>query len=158
MRNSVGEWLYGYSGFCGVTTCLNTELLTIFYGLSTAWTRDITSIICEWHSQMAIQLISKGVEQCHPYVPLINRIRDFLASPWNLTFQHTLREGNFSADWLAKLGSNQGHGLIILENCAPHLQLHQLILTDALGVFKLRPQALLFFFVLFFLAFLLTKK
>lgn len=62
IRNMLGEWLCGYSGFCGVTSCLNAELLAIFYGLSLAWSRGLTSVICEPDSQMALQLISKGVD------------------------------------------------------------------------------------------------
>lgn len=131
LRNSIGEWIYGFLGFCGITTCLNCLWFTI------AWSRGITSIICKSDSQMALQLISKGVEDFHPYAPLINRIRDFYTHPWILSFQHTLREGNFSADWLAKNGSNQVHDLVIFESWPP--QLHQLFLSDALGVYRLRP-------------------
>lgn len=37
LRNSVGEWLIGYSGCCGIATNINAELQAIEHGLRLAW-------------------------------------------------------------------------------------------------------------------------
>lgn len=106
IRNWHGKLLGGFSVFCGITTNLNAELLAIFHGLDSAWKADYRAVVCESGSQMAFDLILKGVQSFHYYAPLINRIRDFMSMPWIMIVQHTLREGNFCADWLAKHGAS----------------------------------------------------
>jgi hypothetical protein len=37
IRDKNGNWLLSFSGSCGITTNINAELQTIFYGLDKAW-------------------------------------------------------------------------------------------------------------------------
>lgn len=46
-RNVAGEWICGFSGFCGVTTCLNAELLAIYHALNLGWNKGFRLVICE---------------------------------------------------------------------------------------------------------------
>lgn len=59
IRNIHGQWLSGLSAFYGVTTKLNAELLAIYHVLDTAWKVGHCAVICEYNSQMALDLISK---------------------------------------------------------------------------------------------------
>lgn len=98
IRNDKGEWLIGFSGFCGITTNLNAELMAIDHGLSLAWSYGYRDVVCESDSKSALDLILGGVFHTHPYAAVIAHIRSFMSYAWNLSFGHTLREGNASAD------------------------------------------------------------
>ncbi|KAH1246651.1 hypothetical protein GmHk_06G016685 [Glycine max] len=56
-----------------------------------------------------INLIKDNAGVHFPHAAILNSIRAFSSLNWNLQFQHTLREANSCADWLAKSGarSNQ---------------------------------------------------
>lgn len=75
IRNSDGEWNTGFSGFCGITSNLNVELLVIFNGLKLAWTSGYHFVVCESDCKYALSLVEEGVGQSHPYAPVVNHIR-----------------------------------------------------------------------------------
>lgn len=86
-------------------------------------------------------LLKMGVHRAHRYAPIVNHITrfiqyDFIQYDWNISFQHTLREGNVCADWLAKHGANSDQGCTVWSSCSP--QLSSAVLADALGVLHLR--------------------
>lgn len=119
-RNSNGEWLAGFSGSCGISSNLKAELLVIAHGLDLAWNAGYKDVICESYSKVALSLIEEGVQQSHPYAPIVDHIRKFVDFPWHLVFHHTLREGNQYADWLAKFGANMVQNSITWSGCPPH--------------------------------------
>lgn len=125
-----GEWMVGFAGFCGITTNINAELLAIYYGHTLAWNKGYKDVICESDSKIAISLVTQGCHKAHPYAPLINQIRKFQTSSWRLQFKHTLREGNFYADWLAKYGANSDVAFATWNDCLH--QLDSLLLADAI--------------------------
>lgn len=61
-------------------------------------------MICEMDALVMLDLIQSGDLSLHPLGALIADIRELLARDWSCLCQHTLREGNFSADILSKLG------------------------------------------------------
>lgn len=60
IRNSCGEWITGFSGFCGFSNNMNAELLAIAHGLNQAWNLGCTDIVCESDSQTSLELIQNG--------------------------------------------------------------------------------------------------
>ena len=66
------------------------------------------NIICESDSldTIYIRLIKEGDDDFHVLHAIINEIRDTLQRPWRAILQHTLREANFVADSLAKMGAS----------------------------------------------------
>lgn len=106
IRNSNGEWLFGFYGSCGFTTNVNAELHAIDHGLRSTWDAGYKDIICESASLLALQLIEGDVPSTHPHAPLISHIKEYRNQSWKLAFTHILREGNTGADWLAKRGAN----------------------------------------------------
>lgn len=42
--DSIGQWIIGFSGYCGFTTNLHAELLAILHGLQIAWSRGLKKI------------------------------------------------------------------------------------------------------------------
>jgi hypothetical protein len=63
-------------------------------------------VICESDSQTALKLIQEGVPSTRPYAPLVDYIRSLIHKKWQLVLVHTLRKGNASVDWIAKLGAS----------------------------------------------------
>lgn len=77
------------------------------------------------------------LENIHVYAPLIANIRDLLQIDWEVSIHHTLREGNNSANFLAKLGSGMEEFLRLWEE--PPIGLASLLLADAMRVQLLQP-------------------
>lgn len=82
------------------------ELLVINQGLLLAWTIGIRYLICETDSKLLVVFITAGVLPFHVYAPLVNHIHSFVPKEWNVSINHTFREGNNCADLLAKRGSS----------------------------------------------------
>lgn len=136
IRDSTGTWHLGFSGSCGYTTNLNAELHAIYHGLRLAWNNGFRKVLCESDSMTALDLISSKLDKTHPYFPLVDRIKQFKHHSWELSFHHSLREGNFCADWLAKFGSSMDHGLHTWNHCPTELA--STLLADAMGILRLR--------------------
>lgn len=136
IRNSLGEWIVGFSGACGVTCNMNAELHATAYGLKLAWDKGFRAVVCESDSQTALQMVSERVTFSHPYAPLVEYICAFVNYNWDLSFLHSLREGNMCADWLAKYGSNMTQGVHFWETCPNALSTS--LLADAVGIARLR--------------------
>ncbi|XP_061374265.1 uncharacterized protein LOC133316529 [Gastrolobium bilobum] len=65
-----------------------------------AWSVGYRNVIIENDSSSVITLLTKnGVAICECL--LISRIRIWVQRNWAVSFQHTYREGNSCADWLA---------------------------------------------------------
>ncbi|KAG5059709.1 hypothetical protein JHK87_000738 [Glycine soja] len=111
---------------------LKAELFVILHGLRKAWNDGFRFVQCESDSQLALNLILHNGNASHPYNALISLIRNCINQPWNVTFMHTLREGNACADWLAKHGATHEDNLTIWHACSP--QLDTLVLADRIGV------------------------
>ena len=131
LRDHEGQWIYAFSG-SWVTTSLKAELFVILHGLRKAWNDGFRFVQCESDSQLALNLILHNGNASHPYNALISLIRNCINQPWNVTFMHTLREGNACADWLAKHGATHEDNLTIWHACSP--QLDTLVLADRIGV------------------------
>lgn len=54
IRNSLGEWVSGFSGFCGISTNLTAELLAIYHSLDIAWKTSYKFVISKSDSLSAI--------------------------------------------------------------------------------------------------------
>lgn len=132
IRNNSGGWLIGFSGSCGYSTNLNAELQAILYGLDLAWNEGYRNVECESDSKTSLLMIAEGVPYTHPHAPIVDHIRSFLQRHWTLTFHHSLREGNFCADWLAKFGSSKSNGSRIWSLCPSALS--STLLADAMGI------------------------
>lgn len=112
---------------------LKAELLGIYNGLKLAWGRGITKLLCYTDSLHAKILLTEKSETYHRYASIVQDIRDLLNLPWQADLVHVLREGNQSADHLAKLGAASNVQLQIFES--PPLEMSLVLDGDAAGVF-----------------------
>ncbi|CAJ2646723.1 unnamed protein product [Trifolium pratense] len=130
IRRSDGSWIIGFSGYLGLKDNTFAELMAIYHGLKIARDLGFSSILCYSDSQTVLDLILKGHSIYHCYAVVITNIQDMLKLNWDITLSHSLREGNFSADWLAKLGSANDTKIKIWES--PPEALKSILLSDAL--------------------------
>ncbi|KHN02177.1 Putative ribonuclease H protein [Glycine soja] len=130
IQDSNACWVVGYAGPCAMTMNTIAELKAFYHGLEIACSRGIINLICESDS-----MISTGVSFTHPSAALVAKIQAFKVKDWKLIFQHTLREGNFVADNLAKKGAHLDQ--LSIMNVCPNA-LHNLCFADAIGVSTVR--------------------
>jgi len=127
----------GYSGFIPSTSdILQAELTAIYHGISIALDMGITDMVIYSDSLHSINLITENSSHFHAHAVLIQDIRDVL-SQGNYSLHHTLREGNFCADYLAKLGAATDAPIQI--HSSPPEDLRPLLRNDAYGTLFLRP-------------------
>ncbi|XP_024634474.2 uncharacterized protein [Medicago truncatula] len=131
LRNSVGFFLQGFSGFIEATTdILFAELTAIHKGLLMAAENGIEEMICYTDSLLSVKLLTNSSSRFHAYAVLIQDIQDLLLST-NFSIQHCHREGNQCADFMAKLGAISNEEFA--RHTTPPYDLIPLIRLDAMG-------------------------
>lgn len=137
IRMGDGEWCGGFFGSIGTADNLSAELAALQFGLSIAWESRARNLVCYSDFAMAIALVSSSsVLPTHCNAALIEGIQELLRRDWEVWLLHTLREGNSSADALAKLGAAQSERLVVLST--PSAAIGPLLLADAMRVPHLR--------------------
>ncbi|XVF30503.1 hypothetical protein REPUB_Repub16aG0063700 [Reevesia pubescens] len=102
IRTSMGEWSVGFRAHLGVCSNVAAELQAVRFGLLLAWNEGFRHIECQIDAKVIIDLINDANSNLHPLGILIEDIRMLKARSWVCHIIHTLREGNFCADALAK--------------------------------------------------------
>ncbi|OMO81305.1 reverse transcriptase [Corchorus capsularis] len=133
IRSAVGSWLMGFKLHLGVCSNVEAELQAIRQGLLVAWNCSYRDIICETDALIAIDLIKNGDAKFHPLGYLLIDIRQLLHREWRCKLQHTYREGNFCADWLANAACELDDNFELLP--APPDEVKSILNADTTGVF-----------------------
>ncbi|KAJ1436761.1 Ribonuclease H domain [Sesbania bispinosa] len=132
LRDHLDNWLKGFYGHLVFSEIIQAELFAIRFGLLLAWEEGYRNIICWIDSMLALSLITAPVPKFHKYSSILEGIARLVHQKWNVTFKHILREGNSCADWLAKLGVQNGSTFVMVQEPAQDLSL--LLDTDDRGV------------------------
>lgn len=125
-------WLW----YIGFSNNLHVELLGLFHGPKLAWDKGFRVVKCYSDSTHAIQLVSSKVDKWHIYAAVIKNISELITRSWTVVLEHTLHEGNASADILAKIGAGDSNCFIVHDRPPPGLE--NLLLVDATGVSFIR--------------------
>ncbi|XP_024629919.1 uncharacterized protein [Medicago truncatula] len=105
IRNNHGFYLSSFSGHIANSNgILLAELTAIYHGLNLAIDMGINDLVCYLDSLLSINLITVNTLKFHTFAVLLQDIKDLLSNR-NFTLHHTLREGNYCADFLAKMGA-----------------------------------------------------
>lgn len=80
----------------------------------------------------AIDLIIGELNVYHQFGNVVTAIKRMLRQNWSVFIKYTLREGNFSTDFLAKMGFRSGLGLSYINETSPGMS--SIILADVMGV------------------------
>lgn len=134
MRDHYGSFVHGFYGSVGVSDIMHAELMAIFHGVSLCWRLGFKKVTCCSDSLHIIQLIKDGGPNYHRNV--IAAIRKLVSREWDFQIVHTLREGNYCADFLAKFGARSNASLVTMD--APLEGMGTLLMADAMGVTFLR--------------------
>lgn len=137
IRRGDGSWVIGFSCFLGIANSTYAELMAVYHGLNLAMNNGCTYICCYSDSKTAIDLISKPIDKFHSYASVITDIKALMILDWEVNLSHTLREGNASADFLAKLGSTNDNKMKIWNS--PPEDLKSLLLSDSTRMLHPRP-------------------
>ncbi|KAJ1392256.1 Ribonuclease H domain [Sesbania bispinosa] len=132
IRDCQGAWIACFYGFAGNVDILEAELIAILQGLRLCWDLEKHQLSCLTYSKLADQLFHQQISPFHKHATLIKEIQIYLAKDWNVTITHTLREGNYCADFLAKFGADSDSPLCQLQVPSPGLV--SLLQADAFGV------------------------
>ncbi|KAK2378521.1 hypothetical protein QL285_066416 [Trifolium repens] len=106
IRRGDGSWVIGFSSFLGMSNNTYAEIMAIYQGLRLAKDSGCLFVICYSDSKGVIDLITKPLNKHHCYASILANILDLLNMDWDVRICHTLREGNASADFLAKWGAS----------------------------------------------------
>ncbi|KAK3036498.1 hypothetical protein RJ639_030512 [Escallonia herrerae] len=137
IRGEKGEWLCGYAGNIGIRTSLTAEICGIYKGLCLIREKNLCRVMIETDCMAAINLISREkVNDKHPMKRILDECREIMAS-CGCFMVHTVREGNFCADMLAKLGHRLQSDYIELID--PPLEVTPYLSRDAVGFKYKRP-------------------
>lgn len=129
IRNSVGFFISGFSGFLATTTdILMAEL--IHRSLLLIVELGVEEMVCYSDSMLSIKLLTEHASNYHAYALLIQDIK-YLLHTRNFSIHHCLGEGNQCADFLAKLGATSNEEFA--SHVTPPSDLLPLIRIDAMG-------------------------
>ncbi|GLT93612.1 hypothetical protein SLE2022_113960 [Rubroshorea leprosula] len=133
LRDSQGQWIMGFIRNIGDTTVLAAELWAIRDGLSIAVNLQLQKVIIESDCQIAIKLLTDGVNNFHPHSNLIMDCKVLLSNIHQARIQHSPRQCNMAADALAKKGVGSSFpSFDLLYDCPPDVGLF--CLADIVGV------------------------
>ncbi|CAN1823008.1 Putative ribonuclease H protein At1g65750 [Linum perenne] len=116
-------------GCCSVT---RAELHGAVLGLELAWSLGCRFVELQLDSRVAIALIQQAGEPNHQHALEVLACQELCSRSWEVRIQHTYREGNKVADFLANQGYDFPFGVYMfpLSDC----NLVHLLRHDFLGV------------------------
>lgn len=115
LRDSSGNWIVGFAAYLGITTKIAAELHALRLGLLLAWDEGYRKVECEIDASVVLSLIDAADSSFHPLGSLIIDIRELLKRECICKCLHTLREGNFCADVLSKMGSSLDEDYVVFR-------------------------------------------
>ena len=83
---------------------LVTEATAMRDGINAALQNGYRKIQVEGDNQIVIRAIQKQIHTHWHIAPILHDIWNLISSCESISFQHTYREGNMAADWMAKFG------------------------------------------------------
>lgn len=108
----------------------------MYHGLSFAWNAGARDLVCYSDSLMAVKLAGSPIVATHLDAAIIAGIQELLCRDWDVELRHTLREGNGSADVMAKLGASQAEKFTVIAT--PPASMGNWLRADTMRVPHLR--------------------
>ncbi|GLT77217.1 hypothetical protein SLA2020_488250 [Shorea laevis] len=131
-----GCWVHGFAVNVGLTTSFLAELWGCREGLKLANSLGIQQLVFEMDSLLAIQLIQNQQVSARPTSGLLTNIFVLIDSFSNCLVQHTLREGNSAAAFMASMGHDLALGTKLFPT--PPVGIHMILQSDYTGTMFLR--------------------
>ncbi|GLT58280.1 hypothetical protein SLA2020_311850 [Shorea laevis] len=136
IRDYGERWLHGFAINIGPQTSYMAELWGCRTGLQLASDLGISHLVLEMDSLLAVQMIQERRVGGGLASTLLSDIFHLLNSFTICKVQHTLREGNSAADFMASIGQNLIHGTTFYPN--PPAGMESILHGDSIGTLFLR--------------------
>ena len=107
VRNSVGDWIGGFSMQIESKGILNVELVRILLGIRMVKELKIDKIHIGSSNVKALNLVRFGCLFTHPCYNIVKQIEEVLSSGMEVKYNLVYREYNGMVDMLAKIVSRQ---------------------------------------------------
>ncbi|CAN1745190.1 Putative ribonuclease H protein At1g65750 [Linum perenne] len=119
IRDSGGRCLLAYSMNLGSCSITRAEIRGAIEGLIRAWDAGFRKVVLRMDSRAAISILTSTDASAHQYTMEKMEFRDLARRDWSLKVEHTFREGNRSADFLASLGYGYPFGShsVLVSDC-----------------------------------------
>ncbi|KAK9000016.1 hypothetical protein V6N11_082152 [Hibiscus sabdariffa] len=115
LRDTTGNFIFGFSKFIGVTYSLHAELWSLNVGLQLAWDYGITFLHVQTDCKWVLELLhDPNVESCS--ISLVRSIHQFWRQAWYVDLIWTPRSGNKAADSLARLSNLSSFDLSLFHS------------------------------------------
>lgn len=111
-RDDKGSWILGYHGKTAARSSLETEIWSIYKGLTIILERGLSNVQIESDSQTAVILFNDGPSANLPQSNILHDGR-YLLNRTGSTLTHIYRGANKCADFLAHLGAEQEQDLVV---------------------------------------------
>jgi len=98
-------WVTGFSGFLGIANNTYAELMALFLFLKLAKNIGCNQICCYLDPKTIIDIVTKPVNKYHCYASVSVCVQKLLRMDWEVQLCYSLKEGNASTYFLAKLGA-----------------------------------------------------
>ncbi|GLT30109.1 hypothetical protein SLA2020_049290 [Shorea laevis] len=136
IRNHCGIWIHGFAVNVGVSSSFLAELWGCREGLKLAHSLGVQHLILEMDSLVAVQFIQSRKIAAGPASVLLADIFLLLDAFTSCNVLHTLREGNFAADFMASIGHDLPIGTAFYPS--PPLGIDLILQDDCMGTMFLR--------------------
>ncbi|CAN1854627.1 Putative ribonuclease H protein At1g65750 [Linum perenne] len=104
LRNSEGRCLFAFTMNIGTCSIMHAEMRGAIEGLHRTWEARHRSVVLKMDSRAAIALLSNGDTTSNQHAMETMQFQEFMGRDWRLRIEHTYREGNQAADFLAGIG------------------------------------------------------
>lgn len=129
-QNASRDWELGYHGKMRARSSLETEIWSIYRGLTIILEKGLTNIQIETDSQTAVLLFQEGANPNHPQSNILND-GHYILNQTGCTITHIYWGANECADFLARFGAKQLEDLMVINQ--PPLEMREFLNKDRLN-------------------------
>ncbi|CAN1318119.1 Putative ribonuclease H protein At1g65750 [Linum perenne] len=104
VRDHEGRCLNAFTMNLGACSITRAEMRGAIEGLTRAWSAGYRRIRLQIDSKAVIAALSNGDTMTSRHAMEISQFQDLVERDWLVTVEHTYREGNQAADFLASIG------------------------------------------------------
>jgi len=133
LRNWKGGFIMAGSRFMENAPILVAEATAMRDGISAALQAGYRKIQVEGDNQIVIRAIQKLIHTPWQIASILQDIWNLITSCESISFQHTYREGNMAADWMAKFGCSLRCHYLSTFTSPPCRDFLLLLVEDNLG-------------------------
>ncbi|GMJ15228.1 hypothetical protein HRI_005192000 [Hibiscus trionum] len=135
-RDCNGSWISAFNKRLGKIDALQAELWAIFVGLQQIWFHGFETLFVQSDCAEAVKLVNY-VDAASSPIALVRAVANLCNRCWAVSIAWIPREGNKSADYLAKHTHPCNYDTTIID--APFAFIQDLLAGDISGPSYLRP-------------------